>query len=245
MKNPSLLLTWPLVVLGLLVAVTPLRAQELHAFEVNYEAHYGNLEAAAARSLQFDAATQRWRLNSVMTLQLLGATVTEINESSEFHWRDGLPAPHAYLFQQRGVGKRSRSLEFTQDNHVQFAVNEERGTLALSGAAYDDLNSFLVLREQLRQGKTDIVFTVVDRNELKPYRYQVIGEETLQTPVGAFKTIHVNRIREQGNARTTDLWLAADHEYLLLKLVQDEPSGDTITLELEDATLDGKPLRGD
>lgn len=248
MKRPALSLFRQLLPAIALFASTGLDAQdmqELRPFHVNYEAHYGNLEADAERSLEFDEPSQLWQLGSLIQLQLLGTTVTEIEETSRFRWQDNLPLPVNYLFQQRGIGSRVRSLEFIGGDKVNFAVNGERGTLPLVEPAYDDLNSFLVLREQLRRGLTDITFTVVDRNELKEYRYQVKGEETLQTPAGTFKAVHVTRIREEGNARTTDLWLATQHDYLLLKLVQDEPDGDTIMLELEDGTLEGKPLKGE
>jgi hypothetical protein len=244
MKYSAFPRSLPAFALASLFASAWLHAQELRPFHVNYEAHYGNLEADAERALAFEGDSGQWHFSSMMRLQLLGTTVVEIEESSGFQWQDNLPVPARYNFEQRGLGRRSRHLEFSAGQQVQFAVNDERGTLTLNEPAYDDLNSFLVLREQLRQGRTDISFAVVDRNELKPYRYQVVGEETLQTPAGRYQALHVSRIREAG-ARTTDMWLATQHDYLLLKLVQDEPDGDTIVLELEDGTLDGQPLTGD
>lgn len=231
--------------LAVLLASTTLHAEELRPFQVSYAARYGNLKADAERSLMMDAATQQWRFASKIHLRLFGTTVTELDEVSLFRWMDDLPVPARYEFHQRGVGKRSRTLAFNGDNQVDFTVNEQKGSLMLDEPAYDDLNSFLVLREQLRAGETDVSFKVVDRSELKTYRYQVVGEETLATPAGRYQALHVSRVRDAGNARTTDLWLAPQHDYILLKLVQDEPDSDTITLELERGTLDGEELRGD
>lgn len=242
MKYPVLLR--PSSALLALFASALLHAEEPRPFHVDYEAHYGNLEASAERSLEFDGATNEWRLASLMQLQLFGTTVTEIEETSRFAWKDNAPVPQRYEFEQRGIGSRSRNLQFIDGKEVQFAVNDKQGTLSLTEPAYDDLNSFLVLREQLRQGVTDISFTVVDRDELKPYHYRVSGEEVLKTPQGSFKALRIDRVREGDNDRTTQLWLALEHDYLLLKLVQQEPDRDTITLELEKATLDGQELKG-
>ncbi|MES2603521.1 MAG: DUF3108 domain-containing protein [Pseudomonadota bacterium] len=233
------------VVAATFVLAAEVPAADPQPFQLEYEAHYRNLAASATRSLSQDAGSNSWRLHSVVELELMGTTVVSIEETSSFGWQDGAPVSHDYSFTQKGLGSRERSLDFADDgSQVSFAVNEDTGVHALTAPAFDNLNSLLVLRKQLALGTTDISFTVADRGELEVQHYQVVGEESLATPAGTFATVHLQRIREAGNARTTDIWLAPAHDHVLVKLLQSEPDGDTISLELLNGTLGGHAIGG-
>ena len=107
----------------------------------------------------------------------------------------------------------------------------------LDGPAFDDLSGYLVAKEQLTQGKKEARFDVVDRGEIREHHYRIVNRVTLDTPLGKIKAVHLERIRGEDSARKTEIWLAPDHDYLLLKLVQTEPDGDTIQLSIRSATL--------
>jgi hypothetical protein len=216
---------------------------DLQPYQLDYTAHYRNLAATATRTLQADANGHDWLLQSSVALELMGATVVRINETSRFGWQHNQPVSREYAFVQTGLGSRERKLQFAEDGHeAAFAINDEMGVLALAAPTFDNLNLLLVLRDQLAAGNTDISFPVADRGELSMHRYQVVGEEQLTTAAGSFATVHLQRIREEGNTRTTDFWLARDHDYVLVKLLQTEPGGDNITLEVKQGTLAGQPL---
>ncbi len=230
----------PLLLL-LLVCLLPTTAlaAEPQPFELHYAASYDDFAATAARSLQVEANGQ-WLMHSQVHLQLFGSVVSSIDESSRFHWQLDLPLARDYMFQQKGIGSRKRSLSFAADgSSVSFTVNDNSGTLALTNPTYDVLNSELVLRARVAAGDNDITFNVADRGEVKQHHYKVVGTETLVLPAGRFASVHVERLRDAGNDRTTDLWLASDHEFVMVKLLQSEPDGDTITLELKQGSVGG------
>lgn len=52
---------------------------------------------------------------------------------------------------------------------------------------------------------------------LKPYRVHLVGEEMLETALGALRTLHVSRIQE-GEEDPIDVWLASDYNYLPVKV---------------------------
>lgn len=220
-------------------------AADLQPFQLEYQAYYRNLAASATRSLSQDVSSNSWRLHSLVELELLGAPVVSIEETSRFGWQENQPISRDYHFVQKGLGSRERSLDFAEDGRqVSFAVNDDTGVHALTTPAFDNLNSLLVLRKQLEMGTTDITFAVVDRGELEEHHYQVVGEESVMTPAGTFATVHLQRIREAGNDRTTDVWLAPAYDHVLVKLLQSEPDGDTISLELLKGTLAGRAIGG-
>lgn len=213
-------------------------------FVTYYNASYEGISAAAERSLSVDPATNTWTLVSKVELTLFGSTLTEIKERSEFLWANEQPLPQHYEFVQEGFGARNRSVEFDHINmSARFRVNEVSGILMLDGAAFDDLSGYLVLKEQLTQGASEVRFNVVDRGEIREHSYKIVNRLQLDTPLGKLRAVHLERIRSEDSARKTEIWLAPDHDYLLLKLVQTEPDGRTIKLDIREATLNAQVVR--
>jgi hypothetical protein len=187
----------PLLLL-LLVCLLPTTAlaAEPQPFELHYAASYDDFAATAARSLQVEANGQ-WLMHSQVQLQLFGSVVSSIDESSRFHWQLDLPLARDYLFEQKGIGSRKRSLSFAADgSSVSFTINDNSGTLTLTNPTYDVLNSELVLRARVAAGDNDITFNVADRGEVKQHHYKVVGTETLVLPAGRFASVHVERLRD-------------------------------------------------
>jgi len=225
----SLLILVMLATSGTLLAAPPL------SFLVRYDAGYGKFKAQSARSLEYQADQQLYVLRAETRLTLLGGTLSSIEEYSAMRWIDDQPVPFEYRFEQKGLGSRQRSVSFDQQEAtLAWVVDDQQGTLAMDEPVFDDLSSFMALRQQLIAGNTGLYFAVVDKSEIKPYHYEVVGTETLQTAVGTFETVHIERIREPGNARTTEFWLAPALDYMLLKLRQSEPDGRDIKLDVRE-----------
>ncbi len=223
----------------LLAALVPplVQAAPPQPFITHYDASYEGVSADAERRLSHDPLTNTWTLASRVELTLFGSTLSEINERSNFLWADEQPLPQHYEFVQEGFGARSRSVDFDHINmSAQFRVNEDSGTLMLNGPAFDDLSGYLVLKEQLTQGASEVRFNVVDRGEIREQVYKIVNRLQLDTPLGKLRAVHLERIRSEDSARKTEIWLAPDRDYLLLKLVQTEPDGRTLKLDIRDAT---------
>lgn len=226
------------LVLACAVLVPPAHAEPPRPFSATYNASYEGIRAGAQRSLTFDEATGQYTMSSTVELTLFGSSLTRIDERSNFLWVDEGPLPQHYEFVQSGFGARRRSVDFDHENGVaNFAINDQRGQLALDGPAFDDLSGYLAAKEQLMQGKTEARFNVVERGEIREHHYRIVGHVVLDTPIGKIDAVHLARIRGEDSARKTEIWLAPDHDYLLLKLVQTEPGGNTIELSIRSATL--------
>jgi hypothetical protein len=230
LRNGLLPMLW-LVLAGAAYGAPP------RTFSADYNASYEGISADASRQLVFDAATGRYSLHSKVELRLFGSSLTKIDERSDFLWVEERPLPQHYEFVQTGFGARSRTVDFDQANMTaDFTVNEDKGQLMLNGPAFDDLSGYLVAKEQLAMGAIEVRYNVVDRGELREHYYKLVNRVVLDTPLGKIKAVHLVRIRED-NARKTEIWLAPDHDYLLLKLVQTEPDGSSVELNIRAATL--------
>lgn len=218
---------------GQLVQAAPPRT-----FSASYNASYEGISANAERSLSFEESTGQYSLASKVELTLFGSSLTRIDERSDFLWVDEKPLPQHYEFVQSGFGARSRTVDFDHENMVaDFSINDKRGTLMLEGPAFDDLSGYLVAKEQLTQGAIDVRFNVVDRGEIREHHYKIVNRVMLETPIGKIRAVHLERVRGEDSARKTEIWLAPDHDYLLLKLLQTEPDGSAIELSIRSATL--------
>lgn len=223
---------------GLLAAPPP------GEFEVVYDARLGSWRAESSRSLRYDATDGVYHMQALSRIRLLGQDLVRIDEQARFGWQGELPKPLAYHFNQSGIGARERRVEFDwPQNIARYQVDKDSGVLRLEGTVYDELTAVLAIREQLLAGNSDIAFTVLDRSRLETWRFRVLDEEVLHTDLGDFASVHVERVRENSERRT-EFWMATDYDYLVLKLVQEEPNGRVLTLNVTSASYNGTPLEG-
>jgi hypothetical protein len=212
-------------------------------FEITYNARYDNFKAEASRYLRHDAQTSTYQLQTEISLDLLGRTLISVAEESQVRWEADHPVPLLYRYKQEGLNSRSRSIEFDHEAHTaNFTVDDKKGTLALDGPVYDDLSCYLAIREQLIAGAVDIMFEVVDKDAIKTYHYHVDEEVVLGTALGEFTAVKLVRMRDYNPERRTEIWLAKDYDFILLKMVHVESNSHTIRLDISRAVLNGAAL---
>lgn len=223
--------------------LSPVRAAPPVPFEITYNARYDNFEAEASRYLRYDSQSSIYQLRTEISLELLGQTLTSVVEESQVRWEADHAVPLTYKYVQQGLNTRSRSITFNHKiNSADFTIDAKKGTLPLNRPVYDDLSSYLAIREQLMAGNKDIMFEVLDKDTIKTYHYQVEDEAELNTALGEFAAVKLARIRDDNPRRKTEIWLARDYDFMLLKLVQEEPNNHTIRLDVTKAIVDGKNL---
>lgn len=228
-----------------LLASTLLQAGAPGEFEITYDARLGSWRAESSRNLSLDPSSGIYRMQATSSIKLLGQNLSTIREEASFRWQDDLPIPLHYNFEQSGIGARERSVAFDYAlGETRFYVDNRSGSYPLSAPIYDELTAFQVIRQQLQTGASEIHFTVLDRDEPELWHFRVLTQGLLHTDLGDFTAVHLERVRGEGNKRRTEFWLASDFDYLLLKLVQEEPNGRTLTLNVASATLNGVPLSG-
>ncbi len=74
-----------------------------------------------------------------------------------------------------------------------------------------------------------VTVPVTTGRKLNQYTYQVVGEETLQTPLGALRTEHLVSVQSTPEAGNTgDIWLAIDQHYLPVRFKLTTPDGEVL-----------------
>jgi hypothetical protein len=243
MKSGNAFLSLPLLLLASLATLAnPAEAAAPLEFDLTYTAQLGSWRAQASRSLRKDEQTGTYHMQSHSRVMLMFKSITAIRESANFQWQGELPLALDYHFEQSGLGARERHAEFDHVAGVaHYRVNKDSGNLKLDTPTYDPLTSNLVVRQQLLAGESEIFVEVLDRNKIETWHFRVVGETMLQTELGQFAAVHVERVR-QDSKRHTEFWLAKDHDYILLQLVQEEPNGRILRLDISEASLNGVAL---
>lgn len=222
------------LILTLLGSKTSAIAEELSL--TPYKAIYSNemdvgisISGEATRELkQLDDGS--WQLSIEASAMFASAS-----EVSRFTVENNILKPIRYDYQRRVMGKRREaSLTFDWENEsVTTDIENQPWRMTISTGVQDKLSYQLQMRMDLAAGKEEMVYEVADGGKLQEYRFQVIGEETIDTPLGQLKAIKVERDRGEGSNRETYIWFAPELDFMVIRIHQVETDGKNYLLFLK------------
>ncbi len=176
--------------------------------------------------------------------------IASIEEQTRFRFDDtNSVIPIEYQYHRKGLGK-NRSDTLTFDWASARASQGDQGeewAMDLEAGVQDKLSYQLEMREDLVRARDlgadwpEMHYQIADKGTLQEYTFKVVGEESVETPAGVFRTIKAMRVREN-SSRVTNFWLAPDYDFLLVRFEQIEENGRGFTLLLKEAEFGGKPL---
>lgn len=215
-------------------------ARDLQPGLLPYQARYqvlrnGSTLGQAVVTLSRDGASWRLRSETRGTEGMAALARVEIVEESRFRLLDGRPETRDYSFHQKAAWKsRDRAVRVDPAAGKIHSTDREREhEFAYSPNAIDrHLVTLALALDLARDPRADLVYRVVDRDELEDQRYRVGGkQESLPSPIGKLRTLRVTRVRENPG-RVTDSWLAVDRGFVPVKVLQREPDGESFELRL-------------
>lgn len=214
-----------------------LSAQNLTTFSTEYSASANGIKAKASRKLQrLDDGS--YQFENTLTAEFAGATLATLIETSKFKMLGQNIAPLHYQYSLTGISDDNKVIAF--DWQSMLAVSSETlksWTVDLIDNTQDPLSYQLVLPQLLaNQTGSLLEIPVIDGGDIEAQRFRIIGEEVLDSKIGRLNCVIVERITN--DKRTTTIWFAKDHSYLLTKLEQTTASGLNISLELESAVME-------
>ncbi len=149
------------------------------------------------------------------------------------HWHTSGPRTDRYSYDRR-FALRNRSESGTIDWSTGKAKGESRNgpwvTDVASGVLTRQMVD-LVLALQFGAGADDISLDVLERGDLRDWRFVRVGEEDLDLPAGPYKTVLIKRERES-SSRQTRSWLAPELHYLPVQTEQVEDDGRVLAMQL-------------
>jgi hypothetical protein len=164
------------------------------------------------------------------------AMVASIDEQSTVRFENEQVVPLNYLYKKKVLGKkRKASLIFDWDSSsVKNDVDDKPWSMEIPKETQDKLSYQLQMRLDLKAGqKGPFSYQIADGGKLKQYDFKIIGNETIQSPLGEYETIKVEMDRGPNAKRETYIWYAPELDYMIVKLKQTEPDGKAYALHLK------------
>ncbi len=131
--------------------------------------------------------------------------------------------PQQFL-DQRGKEKPAVAKFDWQKKLITYEREGNAQSEELPKIAYDRLCIAYNFAFHQPQGQ-DFQFSMTDGKRLSEYRYVLVGEEILNTPMGKMQTVHWTKQREKETDRGADLWLATDQYFLPVRIVFTDKDG--------------------
>jgi uncharacterized protein DUF3108 len=113
------------------------------------------------------------------------------------------------------------------DWEARTLTQERKGkseTLRMPDAAQDPLSLAYTFAFVPPKGKEyDVVRA--DGRGLTPFRFTVVGNEKLATPAGEMQTLHIAKVRDGPDDKSTDIWFATERDFLPVRVLVVDKDG--------------------
>ena len=167
--------------------------------------------------------------------------IADIDESVVLLWEDDRVVPLRYRYSLKGLMIRNREQSIDFDWQAGIATGKYRGKsfeLELKDGALDPLGFQLQMHQDLKAGKRDLTYNIIDKGRYNEDRFAVVDDDsTINTNGQTTQTLKVEKVRGEDSKRQTLMWIDPNQGHLLLRLLQVEPDGSEYELKLKDATI--------
>lgn len=234
--------------ISLLIPFSCVQAESLPApYQVIYVATYNGMDVEAKHELIVNES-------SYQLLATVKGLLGGMTEREDFHIdRQGRIRPYAYEAEKSFFGvKTTETMVVDQATnkaiYTRKKKHHELSMLAnyLGPVSYQlqlrrDLEAYAALPSEALDPARVFAYKVISRGKIRDYKFEILGEELLDTPLGSLPTLKLQRVRD-GGERKTLFWMAPDWEFLVVKIHQSEKDGEQYEMLIKTATIGGQAV---
>ena len=235
----------PYFVVFLLILSHPSVGRELNTYSINYKASAGLATASATRSF-LKSTTNSYELVNTIEVSAAAQSILNMTERSKITLLDSQKLiPLSYSMRQTGYINKSENIEFDWVQSIAtISTAEQSKMVKIEDEIFDKLSHQLNIHNNIRKTTNKISFNIIDESGIQEYQYSILGYEDIDTPLGQFPSIKIERNLPKSSSRSVIFWLSSEWEGVLLKMDQMINSIITITLEIQEGRVNGKPIAG-
>ena len=225
----------PVLLAGLFAVSTLVHADPVFKpFEADYVLHKGSVKAATSK-IKLSVSGNQYeysRQGSTAGLVSMFSSIAQ-QETSEFTLtaQGQIQVSEYHQQQTKGGKKTKKSTSILFDWTKRIAVHTKKGqshNVALGDEALDPFAVELAMMRDLKKSHQLPTYSIVDSDKIVPYKFEILGEESVTTPAGTFTTLKIKREREN-KKRTTYIWAAPKLGYLPVKVEHVEKDGSSFS----------------
>ena len=219
--------------------------RELNTYSINYKASAGLATASATRSF-LKSTTNSYELLNTIEVSAATQPIMNMTERSRITLSDSQQLiPLSYNMRQTGYRDKSENIEFDWVQSIATITTAEQSQrVKIQDEIFDKLSHQLNIYSNIRNTTKKISFNVIDESGIQEYQYSILGYENIDTPLGQFPSIKIERNLPKSSSRSVIFWLSSEWEGVLLKMDQMINSIITITLEIQEGRVNGKSITG-
>tara|TARA_Y100001970_G_scaffold108009_1_gene135084 strand:- start:8322 stop:9092 length:771 start_codon:yes stop_codon:yes gene_type:complete len=235
----------PYFVVFLLILSQSSVGRELNTYSINYKASAGLATASATRSF-LKSTTNSYELLNTIEVSAAAQSIMNITERSKITLSESQQLiPLSYSMRQTGYIDKSVNIEFDWVQPIAtISTAEQSQTVKIEDQIFDKLSHQLFIHSNIRETTNKISFNIIDESGIQEYRYIVLGYEDIETPLGQFSSIKIERNLPKSSSRSVIFWLSSEWEGILLKMDQVINGIITVTLEIQEGRVNGKSITG-
>lgn len=200
----------------------------LQPYSARYSTTAMGLDMTLTRTLQEQDGT--------FTLTNEGSVlIASLRERAQFQLDQGRIIGQRFTYALGGLVKRKREVQFLPEQGLIRSLRKKRWTEHPWSA---DILDRLSQQEQLRldllsaeSPPTELRFRVIDGPRVRERILDRIGNERLDTALGALETVHYRQRHDDPEERSSDIWLAPSLDYMMVRTEHVE-DGTRIRIEL-------------
>lgn len=220
--------------------LTTLAAEGLSLYEATYTTKVIGLSVTLNRSLTRDG--DRYHLSQAGKTFMLS-----LGEDSHFTLEGEQIIGEDFVYQLGGVSKRRREVHFDPDNNIIRSLKKKEWTEhPWSPNVLDRLSQQEQMRLQLLRADSPpkrISLSIIDGPRIKLKHFDLVEAGPLETEVGTLNTVHYTLSHDDPSERSSDAWLATEHDFLMV-LTEHIEDGSKTVIRLQSASIEGKPVTG-
>ena len=175
------------------------------------------------------------------------AFMIKLSEDSQFSVEGDRIVGEKFVYQLGGVSNRRREVLFDEEAGTIRSLRKKEWTEhPWSPEVLDRLSQQEQMRLKLLLAEAPparISLSIVDGPKIKLKHFDLIETAILETPVGALNTVHYRLIHDEPDERSSDTWLAVDHDFLMVRTEHVEKGSQTV-IQLESAAVEGQAVSG-
>ena len=200
--------------LALASALSPAGAAAAEAavtpFVAEYDVRYGRLPGGTSRTVLAPSGGG-WVLETAANATGLARIVAPgtVRQRAEFDLAGDVPRPLRYLLDD-GTKRTDRDVRLEFDwpaGRVRGTAEEEPVDVVLVPGLQDAATMQVLVTARLRAGLEPGTIAMIEKDQVKQYRYTLLRREKLATALGEFDTL-VYRSTRDGSSRETISWHA-------------------------------------
>ncbi|MHB1143619.1 MAG: DUF3108 domain-containing protein [Thiobacillus sp.] len=135
------------------------------------------------------------------------------------------------FWDQRGDARSSARFDSASGTLTLTPAKGAPRHFAYQGEVQDALSLFFQLALTAPPPDGPLAYTVFNGKKLRNYAYDVRGEASLETALGALRTLHLAR-QADGDGRF-EIWLAIDRHYLPVRVLRSDDKGNEVELRVQ------------